>query len=273
MPEITEITDTNDKALAPFAGLTDAQLRSRQDPANGIFIAETEKVIEYALDAGYQPVSLLAERKHIGGKLRNLIARLDGVPVYTADSDILSSVTGYELTRGVLCAMRRPVLPDVNTVCSGARRIAVLENIGDSSNIGAIFRSAAALGIDAILTTPSCGDPLYRRSVRVSMGAVFKIPWTRIGNNPSDWPENGLETLHTLGFKTAALALSDNSVGIDDASLHSEEKLALILGNEGNGLDYRTVAACDYTVRIPMYRGVDSLNVAAAAAVAFYALH
>lgn len=272
MPEIIEITDISDPALDPFARLTDAQLRSRQNAENGMFIAETEKVIEHALDAGCVPVAFLSERKHIAGKCAGLIDRIGDTPVYTADSEVLSLLTGYRLTRGVLCAMRRPALPDINTVCEGAKRIAVLDGTGDFSNIGAIFRSAAALGVDAVLVTPSCGDPLYRRSVRTSMGTVFQIPWTRLGEISSGLPGNGLEILRSMGFRTAALALSDDSISIDDPLLRSEEKLAIILGNEGQGLHPRTVSSCDYTVRIPMYRGVDSLNVAAAAAVAFYEL-
>ena len=212
------------------------------------------------------------ERKHIDGQGRDIIARCEGIPVYTASREILEGLTGYALTRGVLCAMRRPPLPSVEDVCANARRVAVLEGIVDSTNVGAIFRSAAALNIDAVLVTPTCGDPLYRRAVRVSMGTVFQVPWTRIGSEPSDWPEQGMEQLRKLGFKTAAMALSDDSVSIEDPRLAAEERLAIVLGTEGDGLAERTIAGCDYTVRIPMSHQVDSLNVAAASAVAFWEL-
>ena len=229
-------------------------------------------MIERALDAGYEPVSLLMERKHISGQGRDIIARCGDIPVYTADREVLAGLTGYQLTRGVLCAMRRPPLPSVEAVCANARRVAVLEGIVDSTNIGAIFRSAAALNMDAVLVTPTCGDPLYRRAVRVSMGTVFQIPWTRIGETAADWPHPGLERLERLGFKTAAMALSDDSVSIEDPRLAAEERLAIVLGTEGDGLAQHTIAGCDYTVRIPMSHGVDSLNVAAASAVAFWEL-
>ena len=212
------------------------------------------------------------EPRHIDGQGRDIIARCEGIPVYTASREILEGLTGYALTRGVLCAMRRPPLPSVEDVCANARRVAVLEGIVDSTNVGAIFRSAAALNIDAVLVTPTCGDPLYRRAVRVSMGTVFQVPWTRIGSEPSEWPEPGLERLRKLGFQTAAMALSDDSVSIDDPRLAAEEKLAIVLGTEGDGLAERTIAECDYTVRIPMAHQVDSLNVAAASAVAFWEL-
>ena len=272
MADIIEITDPAAPELEVFARLTEAQLRSRVEPSKGVFIAESPKVIGRALDAGYEPVSLLMERRHIDGQGRDIIARCGGIPVYTADREVLAGLTGYELTRGVLCAMRRPALPGVEELCAGARRVAVLESIVDHTNVGAIFRSAAALNMDAVLVTPTCCDPLYRRAVRVSMGTVFQVPWTRIGSRPSDWPGPGLERLRALGFKTAAMALRDDSVSIDDPRLMAEEKLAIVLGTEGDGLAGDTIAACDYTVRIPMAHGVDSLNVAAASAVAFWQL-
>ncbi len=272
MPNIIKITDIAAPELDVFARLTEAQLRNRLEPEKGVFIAESPKVIGRALDAGYKPVSLLMEPRHIDGQGRDIIARCEGIPVYTASREILEGLTGYALTRGVLCAMRRPPLPSVEDVCANARRVAVLEGIVDSTNIGAIFRSAAALNIDAVLVTPTCGDPLYRRAVRVSMGTVFQVPWTRIGSEPSEWPEPGLERLRKLGFQTAAMALRDDSVSIDDPRLAAEEKLAIVLGTEGDGLAERTIAECDYTVRIPMAHQVDSLNVAAASAVAFWEL-
>ena len=229
-------------------------------------------VIGYALDAGYEPVSLLMERRHIAGKAAALLARVGDVPVYTADSDTLERLTGYPLTRGVLCAMRRKPLPTVEAACADARRVAVLENIVDTTNIGAVFRSAAALGMDAVLLTPACCDPLNRRAVRVSMGTVFQVPWTRVGETNADWPDAGVDRLRALGFKTVALALSDDATTVDDPALAREPRLALVLGTEGDGLAAATVAQCDYTARIPMAHGVDSLNVAAAGAVAFYVL-
>lgn len=272
MPNIIEIGDISRPELDVYARLTEAQLRSRKRPENAMFIAESLKVIEHALDAGYVPVSLLMERRHIEGDARALIARCGDVPVYTADREVLASLTGYELTRGVLCAMRRPELPTVEKICAGARRVAVLEGIVDPTNVGAVFRSAAALGFDAVLVTPTCCDPLHRRAVRVSMGTVFQVSWTRIGESAADWPEGGLERLKKLGFKTAAMALDEDSVSIDNPSLMAEEKLAVVLGTEGDGLSQRTIADCDYTVMIPMAHGVDSLNVAAASAVAFWQL-
>ncbi|MGN0969432.1 MAG: TrmH family RNA methyltransferase, partial [Evtepia sp.] len=272
MPHIIEITDLAQPELDVFARLTEAQLRNRLEPEKGVFIAESPKVIQCALDAGLTPVSLLMERKHIQGQARDILARCGEVPVYTADRELLASLTGYPLTRGILCAMRRPKLPTVEALCTGARRLAVLEGIVDSTNVGAIFRSAAALGMDGVLLTPSCGDPLYRRAARVSMGTVFQIPWTRIGSQPADWPQAGLDKLRALGFKTAAMALSDTSVSLEDPRLAAEDKLAIVLGTEGDGLASATIAQCDYTVRIPMYHGVDSLNVAAASAVAFWQL-
>lgn len=272
MPNIVEITDFAAPELDAYARLTEAQLRNRREQAKGIFIAESPKVIERALDAGYEPVSLLMERRHIDGQGRGIIERCNGIPLYTADSDLLAGLTGYQLTRGVLCAMRRPILPSVEELCLGARRIAVLEGIVDPTNVGAIFRSAAALNMDAVLVTPTCCDPLARRSVRVSMGTVFQVPWTYIGSRAEDWPQPGIGRLQTVGFKTAAMALSDDSVSIEDKRLMDEEKLAIVLGTEGDGLSSRTIADCDYTVRIPMSHEVDSLNVAAASAVAFWQL-
>ena len=272
MPNIIEITDFSVPELDAFARLTEAQLRSRQDPGKSLFIAESPKVIERALNAGYEPVSLLMERKHIDGQASAIIARCGDIPVYTADRELLAALTGYELTRGVLCAMRRRPLPTVEELCTNARRVAVLESIVDPTNVGAIFRSAAALNVDAVLVTPTCCDPLYRRVVRVSMGTVFQVPWTRIGDDHTQWPQPGIDRLQKLGFKTAAMALSDNSVSMEDDTLCREEKLAIILGTEGDGLSDRTIADCDYTVRIPMSHEVDSLNVAAASAVAFWQL-
>ena len=272
MPNIIEITDFSAPELDVFARLTEGQLKSRQDSEKSLFIAESPKVIERALNAGYEPVSLLTERKHIEGQAKEIIARCGDIPVYTADRELLADLTGYQLTRGVLCAMRRRKLPSVEELCQNARRIAVLESIVDPTNVGAIFRSAAALNVDAVLVTPTCTDPLYRRCVRVSMGTVFQVPWTRIGEDHTQWPQPGMERLQRLGFKTAAMALRDDSFSIDDPALQQEEKLAIILGTEGDGLSSQTIADCDYTVRIPMSHEVDSLNVAAASAVAFWEL-
>ncbi len=272
MPNIIEITDFAQPELDVFARLTEAQLRNRLEPEKGVFIAESPKVIARALDAGYEPFSLLMERKHIDGQARDIIARCGDIPVYTGDGALLAGLTGYQLTRGVLCAMRRPRLPSVEELCAGARRVAVLEGIVDPTNVGAIFRSAAALNMDAVLVTPTCCDPLYRRAARVSMGTVFQIPWTRIGSAPADWPQPGIDRLRALGFRTAAMALSDTAVSIADPQLCAEEKLAIVLGTEGDGLATHTIASCDYTVCIPMSHGVDSLNVAAASAVAFWQL-
>ena len=269
---IIEVTEFNAPELDVFARLTEAQLRQKQDPQKGIFIAESPKVIHRALDAGYEPMALLMERKHIEGQGREVIDRCPGVPVYTADREILANLTGYELTRGVLCAMRRRPLPSVEELCASARRVAVLEGVVDTTNVGAIFRSAAALSVDVVLVTPTCCDPLNRRAVRVSMGTVFQVPWTRIGETAEDWPHPGLDRLKALGFKTAAMALSDVAVSVDDPDLMAEEKLAIVLGTEGDGLSKQTIADCDYTVCIPMSHEVDSLNVAAASAVAFWQL-
>lgn len=272
MPNIIEITDFHAPELDPYARLTQNQLRNRLEPEKGIFIAESPKVIDRALDAGYKPVSLLMERKQITGPAAGILSRCGDAPVYTADREMLAELTGFELTRGVLCAFRRPAPRPVVELCKNARRVAVLEGIVDSTNVGAIFRSAAALNMDAVLINPSCCDPLCRRAVRVSMGTVFQVPWGQLGETPADWPEKGMDLLHSLGFKTAAMALSDRSVSIDDEQLAKEPKLAIVLGTEGDGLAAGTIASCDYTVRIPMSHGVDSLNVAAASAVAFWQL-
>ena len=272
MPNIIEITDFHAPELDPYARLTQNQLRNRLEPEKGIFIAESPKVIDRALDAGYKPVSLLMERKQITGPAAGILSRCGDAPVYTADREMLAELTGFELTRGVLCAFRRPAPRPVEELCKNARRVAVLEGIVDSTNVGAIFRSAAALNRDAVLITPSCCDPLCRRAVRVSMGTVFQVPWGQLGETPADWPEKGMDILHSLGFKTAAMALSDRSVSIDDEQLAKEPKLAIVLGTEGDGLAADTIASCDYTVKIPMSHGVDSLNVAAASAVAFWQL-
>ena len=270
--KFTEIIDFTAPELDVYARLTEAQLLHRFEPAKGMFIAESPKVIERALDAGCQPVSLLMERKHIDGQAKEVIERCGDIPVYTSDLDILTKLTGFQLTRGVLCAMRRPQLPTVEETLQDARRIVILENVMNPTNVGAIFRSAAALGMDAVLLTPGCSNPLYRRAARVSMGTVFQIPWTFIGSEMADWPGPGMEKLRQLGFKTAAMALRSDSISIDDPALLAEEKLAIVLGSEGDGLTNDTIADCDYTVLIPMYHGVDSLNVAAASAVAFWQL-
>lgn len=272
MPNIIEITDFHAPELDPYARLTQNQLRNRLEPEKGIFIAESPKVIDRALDAGYKPVSLLMERKQITGPAAGILSRCGDAPVYTANREMLAELTGFELTRGVLCAFRRPAPRPVEELCKNARRVAVLEGIVDSTNVGAIFRSAAALNMDAVLINPSCCDPLCRRAVRVSMGTVFQVPWGQLGETPADWPEKGMDILHSLGFKTAAMALSDRSVSIDDEQLAKEPKLAIVLGTEGDGLAAGTIASCDYTVKIPMSHGVDSLNVAAASAVAFWQL-
>ena len=273
MANITKIYDFSAPELDVFVRLTGAQLRSKVEPEKGVFIAESPTVIEVAMNAGCEPVALLTDERLINGAVEKIIDRLpEGVPVYTATKEVLEQLTGFALTRGALCAMRRPALPSLEELLLGAKRVAVLENIADSTNIGAIFRSAAALGIDAVLVTPGCCDPLCRRAVRVSMGTIFQVKWGRIGDSFSDWPEWGLNELTRLGFKTAAMALSDNSVSIDDEALMAEEKLAIILGTEGDGLSKSTIAKSDYTVKIPMSNGVDSLNVASAAALAFWQL-
>ncbi len=269
MPNVIEITSFSAPELDVYARLTENQLVNRADPSNALFIAESPNVIDRALDAGCVPVSMLLERKHIEGQAKGIIARCGEIPIYTSTLDVLTQLTGFPLTRGVLCAMRRPALPKPEAICKNARRIAVLENIMNPTNLGAIFRSAAALNMDAVLLTPACTDALYRRCVRVSMGTVFQIPWTYLD---MEWPEPGLSFLRGLGFQTAAMALRDDSVRVDDPVLSHAEKLAIVLGTEGDGLCNTTIADCDFTVKIPMSHGVDSLNVAAASAVAFWQL-
>lgn len=265
MARIMEVTDLQAPELDVFARLTEAQLRNRLEPEKGVFVAESPKVIARALDAGCTPRALLMERRHLTGQGAELMDRCGDVPVYTADREVLAALTGYELTRGILCAMDRPKLPTVEQLCAGAKRIAVLEGIVDTTNIGAIFRSAAALHMDGVLLTPTCCDPLCRRAARVSMGTVFQVPWTFTDSN---W----LEQLHGLNFRCAAMALTDRSVSVKDPALNAEERLAVVLGTEGDGLANSTIEGCDYTVKIPMTHGVDSLNVAAASAVAFFQL-
>ena len=269
---LIEITDFNAPELDVYARLTEAQLLNRHNLREGLFIAESPKVIQRALDAGYEPVSFLVEKKMLRGETLDVLLQCGDLPVYTAEFDVLTQLTGYMLTRGMLCAMRRAPLPTVEDICKDARRIAILENVMNPTNVGAIFRSAAALGMDAVLLTPACSNPLYRRSARVSMGTVFQIPWTYLGDEGDSWPHPGLDRLRALGFRTAAMALDDNSVSVRDPQLMAEEKLAIILGTEGDGLAASTIADCDYTVKIPMSHGVDSLNVAAASAVAFWQL-
>lgn len=271
MANIIEVDDIHESGPSVFCGMRDGALR-KTGSDGGIFIAESPKVIERALDAGCVPVSLLTAKKHIEGDARQVIERCGSIPVYTANDEVLKEIAGFAVTRGVFCAMKRPVLKSVQELCKNASRVAVLENIAEATNVGSIFRSAAALGFDAVLVTPSCCDPLNRRAVRVSMGTVFQVPWTRIACFPQQWPRDGLCQLKSLGFKTAALALTDNSIGMDNTALLSEEKLAVILGTEGDGLLPQTIAGCDYTVKIPMAHSVDSLNVSAAAAVAFWQL-
>ncbi len=261
---IIEVTSLEQQGVEVFGTLTEAQLRNRVEPEKGIFIAESPKVINVALDAGYEPLSLLCERRHIEGDAKGIITRCGDIPVYTGERSLLGQLTGYTLTRGVLCAMRRPASPDVEEVCKDAQRIVVIDGVTDTTNIGAIFRSAAALGIDAVLLTRSSCDPLNRRAVRVSMGSVFLVPWT--------WLDSPVSSLNGLGFRTAAMALSDDSISIDDPQLKAVERLAIVMGTEGDGLPLETIAETDYVVRIPMSHHVDSLNVAAAAAVAFWEL-
>ena len=262
---LIELTDFSAPELDVYARLTEAQLLNRHNLKEGLFIAESPKVIDRALDAGCIPVSILVETAHLRGESQEVIDRCGDIPVYTARFDVLTQLTGYQLTRGMLCAMRRPPLPTVEEICKTARRIAVLEDVMNPTNLGAIFRSAAALGMDAVLLTPACSNPLYRRSCRVSMGTVFQVPWTYLD-------ENWIETLKSMGYKTCAMALKDDSYSVDDPALREVEKLAIVLGTEGDGLAASTIANCDYTVKIPMYHGVDSLNVAAASAVAFWEL-
>lgn len=263
MPTV-EIKSLSQPGVEVFSSLTEAQLKDKLHPDNALFIAESPKVIRVALNAGYEPVSLLCERRHITGDAADIIGRCGDIPIYTGDRDVLARLTGYTLTRGVLCAMRRPKPRTVDDVCSGARRIVVIDNVVDTTNIGAIFRSAAALGIDAVLLTPNSCDPLNRRAVRVSMGSVFLVPWA--------WLDKPLAYLNTIGFKTAAMALTDKSIVLDDPRLLAEPRLAIVMGTEGDGLPAVTIAEADYVVRIPMHHCVDSLNVAAASAVAFWQL-
>lgn len=300
MAQMIEITDFDAPELDVYARLTENQLINRHEPEKGMFIAESPKVIERALDAGYMPVSILTEKRHIEGEGQKILARCGEIPVYTAEFDVLTKLTGFQLTRGMLCAMYRQPLPSVQSVCKGAKRIAVLENVVNPTNVGAIFRSAAALGMDAVLLTTGCSNPLYRRAIRVSMGTVFQVPWTYLGEetkpetvrNPDSEeekePGTGIERnseqeekadsgnwqkqLHELGFHTVAMALKEDSLSIDNPKLMNEDKLAIVLGTEGDGLAPETIAACDDTVCIPMAHGVDSLNVAAASAVAFWQL-
>ena len=272
MNPIIEITNFEFPELDVYARLNESQLLHFNEPNPGIFIAESPKVIERALNAGYHPISFLIEKKEIGAQAEEIFARWESVPVYTAEFEVLKQLTGFGLTRGMLCAMERLSLKSVEEVCKNARRIAVLENVVNPTNVGAIFRSAAALNMDAVLLTPACSDPRYRRAARVSMGTVFQVPWTFFDKKKVSWPDGGIQLLKEMGFQTAAMALTDDSVSIDDKNLMAEEKLAIVLGTEGEGLAKHTIATCDYTVKIPMMHGVDSLNVAAASAVAFWQL-
>lgn len=265
------IADFNAPELDIYARTKEVVLLNRAKPEDGIFIAESPKVIERALDSGCEPISILMEERHIEGEGKSVLERCGDIPVYTAEFDVLKELTGFPLTRGMLCAMRRPAPLSLQQVCVNATRLAILEDVVNPTNVGAIFRSAAALGMDAVILTQACSDPLYRRAIRVSMGTVFQIPWTYVDKSV-EWPDEGMKFLHDMGFKTAAFALKDDSVGIDDPQLMSEEKIAVLLGTEGDGLATETIADCDYTVKIPMSHGVDSLNVAAASAVAFWQL-
>ena len=269
MPFI-EMTDINAPELDSFVRLTGAQLRNKLEPERAIFIAESPTVIDVALSSGCEPIALLTERRLINGAVAKIIEKCGDIPIYVAEREVLSSITGYELTRGALCAMRRPKQPQLSEILKTAKTVAVLEAVADSTNIGALFRSAAALNIDAVLLTPTACDPLCRRAVRVSMGTVFQVPWCRICETPDEWEKSGVSLLKSYGFTTCAMALSENSVSIDDEGLMSEERIAFILGTEGDGLAKTTIAKCDYTAKIPMSHGVDSLNVAAAGAVAFW---
>lgn len=274
MPNIIKITDFTVPELDIFSRLSERQLVHYAEPKPGLFIAESPNVIDRALFAGYEPVSFLVEEKQLTGHTLEILSRFPHIPVYTAGEDVLFSLTGFSMTRGVLCAMRRRPLPAIEEICAGAHRIAILEDVMNPTNVGAIFRSAAALGMDAVLLTPACSDPLYRRAARVSMGTVFQVPWTYFGEEGehAGWPQPAMALLGKMGFKTAAMALSDRSISIEAPCLQTEEKLAIVLGTEGDGLAAATIADCDYTVRIPMSHGVDSLNVAAASAVAFWQL-
>lgn len=272
MASVIEISDLNAPELAPYVALTEAQLRNKRHPEQGIFLAESAKVIRVALNAGLKPVSMLMDSRHLRGQGGQLAAQCGDIPVYTGSDALLKNLTGYQLNRGFLCAMERPKTQNPEEICRDASRIAVLEGLTDAANLGAVFRSAAALGMDAVILSPSCCDPLNRRTVRVSMGTVFQVPWARLGEDPSQWPGAGLERLHQMGFRTAALALTDRAVTIEDPGLMAEPRLAILLGTEGDGLQQATLDAADYVVQIPMAHGVDSLNVAAAAAVAFWQL-
>ena len=272
MSDIIEITDFEDPKLDVYARIKEIQLLNRANPEDGIFIAESPKVVERALDAGYEPISILVEKKHVEGEAKQIIKRCGQIPVYTAEFDVLTKITGFKLTRGMLCAMHRRKLPSMREICENAKRIAVLEEVVNPTNIGAIFRSAAAMHMDAVLLTPACSNPLYRRAIRVSMGTVFQIPWTYLNADEKTPAKSYVQELHNLGFQTAAMALCDDSISIDDPVLETVEKLAIVLGSEGDGLTASTISDCDYTIRIPMSHDVDSLNVAAASAVAFWQL-
>lgn len=284
MADLIDITGLDIPELHMYVGASEVQLLRFFEPQPGVFVAESPNVITRALDAGYEPISFLVEKKQAEGAAKEVLARCVQVPAYVAEADVLKKLTGFEMTRGVLCAMRRKGMPGLEEICDGAKRIVVLENVMNPTNVGAVYRSAAALGMDGILLTDGCTDPLYRRAARVSMGTVFQIPWTYLDRSTvkgtgqtktaekSVWPQPTMEKLRGMGFKTVAMALNDNSVGIDHPALQAEEKLAIVLGTEGDGLAASTIANCDYTVKIPMTHGVDSLNVAAASAVAFWEL-
>lgn len=272
MPNIIPIQSIDQSELAVYTKLTENQLRNRMEPEKGLFIAQTSKVIEYALQSGYKPVSILAEEYQAEHQAKDILNQVGDIPVYTAKQEILQQITGYPLTRGILCAMRRPTLPSVEDICANAQRIAVLDGVVDATNVGAIVRSAAALNMDAVLITSTCCDPLNRRAVRVSMGTIFQIPWTIAEARTDGSEQPWIQTLRRFNFKTVAMALRDNSVSLEDPALLAEPKLAVILGAEGWGLASDTISSCDYTVCIPMSHGVDSLNVAAASAVAFWQL-
>ena len=269
---VIEITGPDMQGVEPYFSLTGRQLRNKLHSEEGLFIAESPKVISVALNAGYKPVSLLTSRKHIEGDAAPIISRCGNIPIFTGDDALLQRITGFKVTRGVLCAMHRPSLPTVEDICRGKRRVVIIDNVVDSTNVGAIFRSAAALGIDGVLLTPTSCDPLNRRSVRVSMGSVFLVPWTYLGDTESAWPSEGISKLHSLGFRVVSMALKENSVSIDDKALQAEPHLAIVMGTEGEGLTDEVINASDYVARIPMSHNVDSLNVAAAAAVAFWQL-
>lgn len=269
---VIHIDDLNTSGPDIFANLTERELRNSYEKNGGFFIAESPKVIERALDAGYEPISFLMEEKHISGDAAFLVERCPNKPIYTASRTVLEKLTGYKLTRGVLCALKRKEEANLDLICKKANRVAVLENIADATNVGAIFRSAAALGIDAVLLTPECADPLNRRCLRVSMGNVFLVDWARIGESNADWPRNGMRYLNEMGFKTVSMALRNNSIDINDPVLGQEDKLAVLLGTEGDGLLKETIDSSDYVIKIPMKPGVDSLNVAAAATVMFWEL-